>query len=103
MRRLLYALNIMLAFVWVTAAAQTPSSFDDLPKEHWAYQAASDLQTKRILKGYPDGFFRGKRTLTRYEFAVALDRLLRDAGLSPKPGAAAATGPANLAGLRAED
>jgi hypothetical protein len=54
--------------------AQEP--FKDLERNHWAYQAVVDLQQKGILVGYPGDYFRGKRTLTRYEFAVAIRRLL---------------------------
>ena len=51
--------------------------FKDVDQNHWAYQAVENLRAKNIVVGYPDGYFRGKRTLTRYEFAVALDRLLK--------------------------
>ncbi|HLK59672.1 MAG TPA: S-layer homology domain-containing protein [Chthonomonadaceae bacterium] len=64
-----------LAITWATQAkAQQP--FADVPQDHWAYQAVTDLQSKGILIGYPDGRFNGQRVLTRYEFAVALKRAL---------------------------
>jgi hypothetical protein len=50
--------------------------FKDVPADHWAYQAVENLRQKGVLKGYPDGSLRGKRTITRYEAAVALDRAL---------------------------
>jgi hypothetical protein len=64
-----------LAMTWsVQASAQ--DMFKDVPSDHWAYAAISDLQQKKILLGYPNGYFQGKRVLTRYEFAVALKRAL---------------------------
>ena len=67
----------------VGAAIATPSAsaqaapFLDTPTNHWAYEAVQDLAKKGIVIGYPDGTYGGKRPMTRYEFAVALDRALR--------------------------
>ena len=47
--------------------------FPDVPKDHWAFPAVESLRVKGIVHGYPDGNFRGKRTVTRYEAAVGLD------------------------------
>ncbi len=47
-----------------------------VPFDHWAYDAVQQLIDMGIIIGYPDGCFRGDRTLTRYEFAMALSRLL---------------------------
>jgi len=66
-----------LSLTWaIQAQAQNPMPFPDVPQDHWAYQAVTDLQQKGILIGYPDGRFNGQRVLTRYEFAVALKRAL---------------------------
>jgi hypothetical protein len=51
--------------------------FKDVPIQSWAYSSMERLRYQNIVIGYPDGYFRGKRTLTRYEFAVALDRASR--------------------------
>ena len=73
------SLSVLAISITATAKAQDNSKlFQDVPQSHWAYEAVSDLQTKGILLGYPDGYFRGKRPLTRYEFAVALERLLKN-------------------------
>ena len=48
----------------------------DVPWDHWAYDAIAELYDAGLLEGYPDGTFKGKNNLTRYEFAVALARLL---------------------------
>lgn len=56
--------------------AITDVVFPDVPENHWAYMMVQDLAYKGIVVGYPDGNFSGDRTLTRYEFAVALDRAI---------------------------
>lgn len=82
--------SLCLAAV-VPALAQAPDMFKDVDASHWAYQATESLRAKGILWGYPDGYFRGKRTLTRYEFAVALDRALSK--IMEKEGPAGPQGP----------
>lgn len=81
MRKVLTFLGASLSLTWIVAASaqgQTaPDMFKDVDQNHWAYQAVENLRAKNIVVGYPDGYFRGKRTLTRYEFAVAIDRLLK--------------------------
>jgi hypothetical protein len=85
--------------------------FKDLDRNHWAYEAVESLRSKGIVIGYPDGYFRGKRTLTRYEFAVALDRALRrimPGGQGPQgergpAGEAGAPGPQGPPGVTPEE
>src|SRR5437588_5283678 len=52
--------------------------FADVPQGHWAYDAVNELAAHGIFTGYPDQTFGGKRALTRYEFAVAIQRMLQD-------------------------
>lgn len=47
----------------------------DVPAGHWAYDAVNSLAGKYI-EGYPDGKFLGDRTLSRYEFAVVIKRII---------------------------
>jgi hypothetical protein len=84
-----------LALVW-SGSAQAQSPFADVKPTHWAYQAVTELQAKGIIKGYPNGYFQGQRTLTRYEFAVALQRAL--AAIPANQGPKGDTGPAGPAG-----
>jgi len=56
--------------------AQASGPFADVPADHWAYQSVDRLQREGIVIGYPDGTYGGKRAMTRYEFAVAIARLL---------------------------
>jgi polyhydroxyalkanoate synthesis regulator phasin len=54
----------------------TSGPFADVPADHWAYSAVDSLQKAGIVIGYPDGTYGGRRAMTRYEFAVAIARLL---------------------------
>jgi len=42
----------------------------DVPLNSWAYDAVDQLAKDGIIKGYPDGTFKGNRPMTRYEAAV---------------------------------
>ena len=68
-----YGMMVLLLCA-VSALAQGP--FADVPTDHWAYDAVNELQQKGIVIGYPDGTFGGKRAMTRYEFAMAISRML---------------------------
>lgn len=79
MRKVLTFLSASLCLAWVAPARaqQAPDKFPDVPEDHWAYKAIDSLRAKGIVIGYPDGQYRGKRTMSRYEFAVAVDRALK--------------------------
>ena len=52
--------------------------FPDIPTNHWAYEAVSDLSRRGLVEGYSDGTFGGDRMLTRYEFAQIVYRAIQD-------------------------
>ena len=52
-------------------------SFLVVPRENEAYATVNELQTSGILKGYPENYFSGRRPLTYYEFAIALERITK--------------------------
>ena len=52
--------------------------FPDVPNNHWAYAAVSDLSRRGLVEGYPDGTFGGDRMLTRYEFAQIVYRAIQN-------------------------
>jgi hypothetical protein len=72
------ALVLMTLALTTAFAAQQP--FADVPQDHWAYDAISRLAQSGVLEGYPDGTFKGKRNMTRYEFAVAIARMIDQLG-----------------------
>jgi hypothetical protein len=50
-------------------------SFKDVKTTHWAYPYLIDLVSKyQIITGFPDGTFRGQKTLNRFEVTVAVAR-----------------------------
>ncbi len=49
-----------------------PCVFNDLTKEHWAYECIITLCRKGIVGGYPDKTFRPGRNITRAEFTKLL-------------------------------
>lgn len=57
-------------------AVAASGPFADVPADHWAYDSVDTLQKAGIVIGYPDGTYGGKRAMTRYEFAVAIARLM---------------------------
>lgn len=46
--------------------------FKDVPADHWAAEAVETLHANGIVEGYPDGEFKGDKTMSRYEYAVML-------------------------------
>jgi len=72
-KMILVALLAVIVAVPVFAQANPAQT---VPFDHWAYDAVDQLVQKGIIIGYPDGTFKGDRAMTRYEFAMAISRLL---------------------------
>lgn len=70
-KQVLLVLGIFLASVAVLA------QLSDVPKDHWAYESVKALADRGLILGYPDGTFKGKQALTRYECAVFSWRLVQ--------------------------
>ena len=71
--------GVSMAFIGLPAVSHAQAAsgpFADVPTDHWAYQSVDTLQKAGIVIGYPDGTYGGRRPMTRYEFAVAIARLL---------------------------
>src|SRR5436305_15352563 len=79
MMKKLAVLASVVAAIAVARPALAQGPFADVPTDHWAYDAVNELAQRGIVNGYPDSTFGGKRALTRYEFAVAIQRMLQDA------------------------
>jgi len=75
MRKTLYL--VIALTVLCVAPIYAQGAFTDVPSEHWAYDAVESLQAKGILQGYPDGTYQGKRSMSRYELATVIARLLQ--------------------------
>jgi hypothetical protein len=89
---------VVLLGVLAPALAQQP--FSDVPLDHWAYNAVNKLAEQGLIEGYPNGTFKGKQPLTRYEFAQALARLMdRVEQMAKQPGPVGPQGPQGPAGV----
>ena len=53
--------------------------FPDVPANHWAYEAVNDMAKRGLVIGYEDGQFKGDHTMTRYEFAMIVERAIQKA------------------------
>ncbi|MDB5099929.1 MAG: hypothetical protein JWM80_4350 [Cyanobacteria bacterium RYN_339] len=60
------------------AYAFTPvSELKDVTPDHWAYAAIQSLVEKyQVMEGFPDKSFKGTKTLSRYELAAALAKVM---------------------------
>jgi len=67
------ALVLVLALV---ASLILARAFSDVPVNHWAYEAVTELAKLGIISGMPDGTFQGNNPMTRYQVAVALKKML---------------------------
>jgi len=71
-------LTILTAFVLLlTLAPAAMGGFDDAPKsDHWVYDNFMLVYNSGLIKGYPDGTFKGPRYATRYEMVELTGRVL---------------------------
>ncbi len=65
--------------VFVTAAFALPN---DVPADHWAAQAVSQVTARGWLQGFPGGLFKGEVRLDRFQLATTLARVLADSPLA---------------------
>jgi hypothetical protein len=56
------------------AAGSAIAPFPDVPANHWAFEALTQLAKDGYLKGYPGGKFLGQRPMTRYEVAFLVNQ-----------------------------
>lgn len=77
-KSLILALIVMFIFsLGATAFAASPS-FNDVPKDHWAYKAVNNLVKAGLVEGYDDKTYRGDKAITRYEFAIVTTKALEN-------------------------
>ena len=63
---------MLLAGAGIASAA----TFSDVPASHWAYQAVNEMAEKGIVQGFPNGTFKGKENVSRYQLAMITARML---------------------------
>ena len=63
-----------------TFAAANP--FSDVPADHWAYDAVSQLAADGVIEGYGDTTFQGDKNITRYEMAQMVAKAMTKTDVS---------------------
>ena len=77
-----YVILFLLLFQFSSFAVENfkPFEFRDLKKNsnHWSTASVYELVRLGVTRGYPDGTFRGKKYIDRYEMASFLSKLSRN-------------------------
>ena len=68
--RLFSTIVLVLGPAAVVLASSNP--FSDVPADHRAYDAVTQLAAVGLVEGYPDGTYGGTRMMTRYEAAPGI-------------------------------
>ena len=72
---MLSALGLVWGLALPALAANTPQ---DVPHNHWSYEAVSYLAHAGIIEGYTDGDFNGSKNMSRYEMAQIVYKALQN-------------------------
>jgi len=68
--------KFFVVIIAILVSAFAFAQLKDVPTDHWAYESVEALVNAGIIQGYPDGTFRGASSVTRYEVAVLLSRVM---------------------------
>ncbi len=85
-RGLALCLAVLTCTLTMPVAAQDSVSapaggvFRDVPRDHWAFPAVEKLAREGLMEGFPDGTFKGKKVVTRYDMAVVIAKVLDRVG-----------------------
>jgi hypothetical protein len=60
------------------AIALQSGGYSDVPKDHWAGSAVENLVSMKMLPTGEGKAFQGEQPVTRYEFAVVMDKFITD-------------------------
>ena len=77
---LVSALTATLLTGTASAAFAAANPFEDVPADHWAYDAIAQLAADGVIEGYGDGTYRGDQEITRYEMAQMIARAMAKGG-----------------------
>lgn len=73
-----YSSLLFLVSLGIASSVFASTPYDDVPLDHWAYDAVKTLTQDGVIEGYPDGTFKGDKPITRFEMA----KMIREAILS---------------------
>ncbi len=83
MRKTVVTAAALLAFgTGMTSAWAAANPFEDVPADHWAYDAVAQLAADGVVEGYGDGTYRGSQEITRYEMAQMVARAMAKGNVS---------------------
>ena len=74
------ALTAALVAGAASTAFAAANPFEDVPADHWAYDAVAQLAADGVIEGYGDGTYRGDQEITRYEMAQMVARAMAKGG-----------------------
>ena len=60
---------MFLLSLGIVSSVYASTPYDDVPLDHWAYDAVKTLTEDGVIEGYPDGTFQGDKPITRFEMA----------------------------------
>ena len=66
----------LAARLGTVSAGSVEASFEDVPKDHWAYSTVQQLVDDGVVTGYPDGEFKGDHLITRYEMSMVVAKAI---------------------------
>lgn len=67
---------LILCLLLLSSQNAFAAPFSDVKMSHWAYDAIKELSEKGVIQGFPDGSYKGDRTLTRFEISMVIARSL---------------------------
>lgn len=73
MKKILAAI-LLITLINVTSFAKELS---DVPKDHWAGEAVYGIVKYGVTQGFPDGTYRGTRTINRFELSILLWNMIQ--------------------------
>ncbi|MDU4961158.1 MAG: S-layer homology domain-containing protein [Sporomusaceae bacterium] len=85
MKKSLLRAAITGALTVAFAVPALANPFSDVPADHWAYKAVTDLQKAGIVEGY-NGKFNGGQNMTRYEMAQVVAKAMTKAETEEQKG-----------------
>ncbi|MDY6294774.1 MAG: S-layer homology domain-containing protein [Schwartzia succinivorans] len=81
-KKLISSLTAAIAFGSTAPALGASNPFEDVPQNHWAYDAVAQLASDGVIEGYGDGTYRGDQEITRFEMAQMIARAMAKNSLS---------------------
>ena len=57
------SLAMVLLSLGIASSVYASTPYDDVPLDHWAYDAVKTLTEDGVIEGYPDGTFQGTLAL----------------------------------------